>query len=120
MNGLQGEDRGQAYTGLLLDGAELHDRVEVFSQKQSYENFNSNANRHQSHMQLSQGGGGFARGTIFKSGKEWKMGGMAANANPQPGSASGYRQRKTIGHPGAAHSSSNAALKNPMGMTSNT
>lgn len=92
----------------------------MFSQKQSYENFNSNANRHQSHIQLSQGGGGFARGTIFKSGKEWKMGGMAANANPQPGSASGYRQRKTIGHPGAAQGGSNAAPKNPLGMTMNT
>lgn len=32
-------------------------------------------------LQQSQGGGGgFARGTIFKGGKNWKIGGMAANA----------------------------------------
>lgn len=48
------------------------------------------------------------------------MGGMAANANPQPASASGYRPRKTLGHPGAAQNGNNAAPKNPMGMTGNT
>lgn len=32
-------------------------------------------------LQQSQGGGGgFARGTIYKGGKNWKIGGMAANA----------------------------------------
>jgi hypothetical protein len=42
-------------------------------------------------MHLSQGGGGFARGTIFKSGKEWRIGGMAANAKTQPMSATTHK-----------------------------
>ena len=50
------------------------DRAEVFSQQDN--NAYSYVNR-----QLSQGGQGFARGTIFKQGKEWKIGGMAANSS---------------------------------------
>ena len=70
----------------------------------SHENFNSYANK-VNNVHLSQGGGGFARGTIFKGGKEWRIGGMAANANLNNSaiSATNYKPKmytRTMGNNG--------------------
>ena len=85
---------------MSADIAKNHNH-EIFSQQMSHENFNSYANK-VNNVHLSQGGGGFARGTIFKGGR---IGGMAANANLNQSaiSATNYKPRmytRTMGNNG--------------------